>query len=268
MNGSTSNAMAWSRGRWWMAAVITLIVQVLLIVALSDLRPIVPRQSETQTSLRLVGDAPPDSAIGALVNLEDPTLFALPGLRGFSGAAWMKAQPPARRRIDLAEPPRWLTQNVDQLGAAFAELVRTNPAPHHAFGDKPAPRLTEITVPPVPLPVKSSLRIEGDLAGRELMTPLEVPSFPHTDLLTNTVVQISVGPSGFPFPPFVLTGSGSKTADQRGLELARSIRFKPLAATGGRSPRNADSLTWGKIVFQWHTIEPPLTNLPAALASP
>jgi len=268
MNGSTSNPVAWSRGRWWMAAVIALIIQVLLIVALSDLRPIVARLPEAQTSLQLVGDAPPDSAMGALVGLEDPTLFALPNLRGFSGAAWMKARPLARRRIDLTEPPLWLTQNVERLGAAFAELVRSNPAPHHAFGDKPAPRLSEVTVPPVPLPARSSFRIEGELAGRDLMTPLEVPSFPHTDLLTNTVVEISVDPSGFPFPPFVLAGSGSKAADQRGLELARSMRFKPLAATGGRSSRNAVSLTFGKVVFQWHTIEPPPTNRPSAPPPP
>jgi hypothetical protein len=263
MKVSRSDPAAWSRGRWWAAFAIALVVQMLLIGLLSDRRPIVPRLAEAQTSLQLVADPPPDSAIGALMSIDDPTLFALPGVRGFSGAAWLRAPSLVYRPMDWSEPARWLTQNVEQLGAAFAELIRTNPAPHRAFGGKPGPRPGEVAVPPVALPTKSSFRIEGELAGRELITLLEVPSFPHTDILANTVIQLVANRSGFVFsPPIALSGSGSKAADERAVELARSLRFKPVAAG------DATSLTWGKLVVQWHTLEMPATNRPAVQQPP
>ena len=263
MKGPKPEPVAWSRSRWWTAVAIAFLVQVLLVATLSDPRPIVPRLPEAETSLHLIADAPPDSAIGALVSLDDPTLFALPGVRGFSGAAWLKVPPPTYRPTNWTEPPRWLTQNAGQLGAAFAEWIRTNPAPHRAFGGKPVPRLNEVAVPPVPLPAKSSFRIEGELARRELITPLDVPSFPHTDMLANTVVQLVVNRSGFVFsPPVVLTGSGLKAADSRATELARSLRFKPVAAG------DATTLTWGALVIQWHTLEIPATNRPAVQPPP
>lgn len=263
MNGPKSEPVAWSGSRWWTAVAVTFLVQVLLAATLSDPRPIVPRLPEAQTSLHLVADASPDSAIGALVSLDDPTLFALPGVRGFSGAAWLKAEPLGYQPTNWTEPPRWLTQNVAQLGAAFAELIRTNPASHRAFGGKPAPRRNDVAVPAVPLEAKSSFRIEGQLAGRELITSLEVPSFPHTDILANTVVQLVVNRSGFVFSPAILlSGSGSKAADSRAVELARSLRFKPVAAGG------ATTLTWGTLIVQWHTLEMPATNRPAVQQSP
>jgi len=263
MNGSKSEPAAWSRSRWWTAVVIAFVVQVLLAAALSDFRPILPRVPEARASLQLVADPPPDSAIGALMSLDDPTLFALPGVRGFSGAAWLRPVPLDYRPTNWSEPAHWLTQNVEQLGSAFAELIRTNPAPHRAFGAKPAPRRTGVAVPPVRLPGKSLFRIEGELAGRELIAPLEVPSFPHTDILANTVVQLVVNRSGFVFsPPVALTGSGSKAADQRAVELAASVRFKPVPAG------DAGPLMWGKLVVQWHTLEMPATNRPAAEPPP
>lgn len=254
MNGRKSEPAVWSRSRWWTAVAIAFLVQVLLAATLSDSRPIVPRLPETQTSLHLIADAPPDSAIGALLSLEDPTLFALPSVRGFSGDAWLKAQPLAYQPTNWTEPQRWLTQNLEQLGAAFAELIRTNAAPHRAFAGKPPPRRNDIAVPAVPLPAKSSFRFEGQLAGRGLIAPLELPSFPHTDILANTSVQLVVNRSGFVFsPPIVLNSSGSKAADSRAVELARSLRFKPVAAG------DATTLTWGTLIVQWHTLEMPAT---------
>ena len=74
---------------------------------------------------------------------------------------------------------------------------------------------------------------------------------------------------GFTFsPPVVLSSSGSKTADQRALDLAKAARFKPVARPGPASPGRPPALTWGKLIFQWHTVELSATNSPAAKSPP
>jgi hypothetical protein len=42
-------------------------------------------------------------------------------------------------------------------------------------------------------------------------------------------------------------------ADQRALELAGTLRFAP-----------SSRLTFGKLIFNWHTVPPAATNAPAA----
>jgi hypothetical protein len=148
----------------------------------------------------------------------------------------------------------WLTQNVAQLGADFRDFLRTNVVVHRSFADKPAPRLSEVNPPPIPLPTKSSVRIEGDLTRRELLAPVEVPSIPHTNLLTNTVIQLAVDSSGFALFPVMLSSSGSKGADQQALDLAKGLRFKPVGTANAGPPQRPRSLTWGRLVFEWHTL--------------
>ena len=116
--------------------------------------------------------------------------------------------------------------------------------------------------------MKSTFRIEGDLARRELATPLEIPSFPHGDILTNTVVQVCVGQAGLVFSPVPLSSSGSRTADQTALDLVKAIRFTPVAPSDSSSSSDRTALTWGKIIFQWHTLELAATNGPAVRPPP
>ena len=268
MNPSALQPVPWSRGRLWSAFVLVMVAQVGLIFLLSERNPIVPRRSDSTTAFHLVADAPPGSPIAELLDIDDPTLFALPDPRGFSGQAWMTAPPLRRPSRDWTEPLRWLTLPRSDLGAVFEEFVRTNTVGPRTFPDKPAPELSEVAVAPVPLATKSMFRIEGDLAGRELLTPPEVPSLRHTDLLGNTEVQVCVGPRGFTFSPLVIGSSGSKDADQRAYDLVKLFRFKPAARTGPGSPRDPSALTWGKIIFQWHTLEMPATNSAVALPAP
>jgi len=136
------------------------------------------------------------------------------------------------------------------------------------LADKQVPQPDRVTVPPLPLPVRSNLRLEGDLAKRELLTPLELQSITNTDILTDTVVQVCVSPLGVPFAPVPLSSSGSLEADREALELVKSVRFKPLATGNSTSPRSPTAFTWGKIVFQWHTVEMPATNAPAVKPPP
>jgi hypothetical protein len=261
MNVMALNPPAWSRGRWWTAFSLALLVQVSLIYLLSDRRPLVARQATPSPEYYLLLDTPPNIPVTELLNLNDPTLFVLPGLRGFSGLAWLRPGPLEHPSPDSTGPECWLTQDVSELGRVFRELLRTNVVTHRSFADKPAPKLSAVNPPPIPLPIRSSLRVEGDLALRELPVAVEVPSVPHPDLLANTVIQLAVDAWGFTLFPVVLSGSGSKSADQQALDLARAIRFKPLVGLNAGAPLGQRSLTWGRLVFQWHTV-------PAATPSP
>jgi hypothetical protein len=266
MNASETETLTWSRGRWWGAFLLVMAAQVGLIFSLSDRKPLSSRQPDLTTTFHLVVDAPPGSAIAEWLEIEDPALFALPDPRLFSGLAWMTAPALRHRSVDWTEPPRWLTLSVNELGLAFAEFVRTNVVGPRVLADKPAPQPDKVKVQPLPLPVRSNFRLEGDLARRELLAPIELRSIPHTEILTDTVVQVCVSPLGVPFSPVQLSSSGSPEADRQALELVKSVRFKPLATS--TSSRRQTAFTWGKIIFQWHTLEMPAANAPAVKPPP
>ena len=268
MNISGPETLDWSRGRWWGAFLLVMSAQVGLIFSLSDRKPLSSRQADLTTTFHLVADAPPGSAIAEWLKIEDPVLFALPDPRAFSGLAWMTAPELRHQSVDWSEPPRWLTLSVNELGGAFAEFVRTYVIGPRVLADKPAPQLDKLTVPPLPLPARSSLRLEGDLAKRELLVPLELPPIPHTEILADTIIQVCVSPLGIPFSPVTLANSGSPEADRQAFELVKSARFRPLAAAGSPSPRSPAAFTWGNIIFQWHTVEMPATNAPPASPPP
>lgn len=260
---------AWTPLRWGLAILAVTAAQAGVIFWLSDRRPPVSRPAGTGTEFHLVAQPEPGSALGEWLAVDDPTLLAVPSERGFSGPAWMRPPALEHRSADWTEPQRWLALPVRQLGADFAEFARTNLAGPRVLAEKPAPSLARVELAPVPLPARSEYRLEGGLQGRELVTPLDVPSLPHTEILTNTVVELGVAPSGIVFSAVpVGGGSGSKAADRTALNLARTVRFKPLPRAGGGSPAAAAptsgqaGLTWGRIVFQWHTLEMPATNAP------
>ena len=268
MNASESETPTWSGGRWWGAFLLVMAAQVGLIFSLSDRKPLSSRQPDLTTTFHLLVDAPPGSAIAEWLEIEDPTLFALPDPRAFSGLAWMTAPALRHQSVDWTEPPQWLALSVNELGWAFREFVRTNVVGPRVLADKPAPQPDKVTVPTLPLPARSSFRLEGDLAKRELLAPLELRSIPHKEILTDTVVQVCVSPLGVPFAPLPLSSSGSPEADRQALELVKSVRFKPLAGGNPTSLRSQAAFTWGKIIFQWHTLEMPATNVPAAKPPP
>ena len=267
MNASESATITWSRSRWWSAFLLVMAAQVGLIFSVSDRKPLSSRQPDLTTVFHLVMNAPPGGAIAEWMNIEDPVLFALPDARAFSGLAWMAVPELRHESVDWTEPPRWLSLEVNELGRTFSEFVRTNLAGPRVLAEKPAAQLDKVTVAALPLPVKSRVRIEGDLANRELLATLELPSVPYTEILADTVVQVSVGPLGVPFAAVPLSSSGLLEVDREALELVKSLRFKPLAGRDSTS-RNRTAFTWGKVIFHWHTVEMPATNTPAANPAP
>ena len=155
----------WSPVRWAVSIALVFGLQVVAIVWLRDQSRHAPRRPESAPVFRLSG-----YRSGEMLALEDPTLFALPHLDGFSGKAWIDLPPPPFSEAEGREPELWLTLPVAQLGGAFEEFVRTNPPPPFAAMAAPDPQWVAPRValnPPESGP--SRLRTGGDLAGRLLL---------------------------------------------------------------------------------------------------
>jgi hypothetical protein len=227
--------------------------QIILIFGLSDRAPLQKRPPARAPVLQFVGDASSE-----LLALLDPTLFALPHRQGFSAQAWRISRPsPETPSASPAEPPEYLALPIPQPGAGFDRFVAANrfalaPPRSESAPDLALPNLFSSPLPTAP----STVRIEGVLAQRKLLQPFNVPSWPHTEILSNTVVQIVVDTAGRTVSPgALLTGSGLKEADQFALKLARAAHFQPLVASDRiQASDHTGPLTWGRLVFEWQTV--------------
>jgi hypothetical protein len=123
-------------------------------------------------------------------------------------------------------------------------------------------------VKPLPEPLvtdQTTLRVEGDLAGRRIQSQPALPALPAPDLLVPTQVDVAIRADGGLMsarlaPGTSVKSAAQKLADQRALELVKAICFEPMASADAVGNSLAGRLTWGRVVFQWHTL--------AAKASP
>jgi hypothetical protein len=247
----------WSRTKWLTLITLIFAAHVALIFLFSSRKPIVPRPVTNVPALELANDS------GGLPALDNPALFALPNPQGFASAVWRKipaVQPPSFR---WTEAPRWLPLSADELGAAFGQFMRTNLFAVSPLDFKPVPELSAPVLPVEPaLAQNSTLQIKGGLAQRRLLNLNEIslPSLPYDDVIAPSVVRVLVDAAGNVVSAVVLPPANSLeatgqyiVADQRALELARRLRFAPAAR-----------LMFGEIIFNWHTVPPAATNMPAA----
>lgn len=248
----------WPRRRWCIVAAFVFAVQLGLIFGLSDKKVVQQRRRGSTPALELVR-----STAAELLSLSDPTLFALPHRQGFSGLAWLAIPQPPTASFEWSEEPQWLKLSVGELGAAFKGAGSTTDlnSPLTPTRPEPAPTIAEAGRLPAARE-KSRLRLEDGLAARRLIVPIELPPEQHTDLLTDSVVQIVVDSEGRPISvPVLLASSGSPKADQDALHLARTARFNAIANGGpGSVARPLARLTWGRMIFQWQTLPLPETN--------
>jgi len=254
---------SWSLGRWLLLIVLVLAAHVVLIFAFGARKPVTPRAVTNVPKLELVANAPEVNladGLGEWLMLNDPTLFALPSREGFAGTAWLEPPHVQFHRQEWTEPPRWLLLPARDLGGVFSQFMQTNRFATFQLELKPPPRFT---VPLVPLEPKfagtSTLRIEGDLARRPLLTPVKLPAWPYADVIAPSKVQVLVNAAGQVASAVLLLSNNSgevhdAAADQRALELARAARFAP-----------APGLTIGNLIFDWCTVTPPATNAPVGL---
>ncbi|MFO1488722.1 MAG: hypothetical protein U1F65_09615 [Verrucomicrobiota bacterium] len=250
MTDAAVETRPWSRQRWWLAIALVLGAQLALIFLLerNTHRP------------RRAGRPVPVMEWRQNVSLEplavnDPTVFVLPHVRGFSGAAWLNRLSFVQyQSVDWTEPPRVLALAADGLGAHFQDFPQLTVFPEI----ETIPTVPPVTTVPVtealerPVAV-STLRLDGALTGRRLLNPPVLPLWETSDLLTNSTVQLLVGPDGRTLSVTLLS-TGVKVpkqaeADARAMELAKDVRFEP--ATG---------LVLGNLTFEWQTLAPAATN--------
>jgi len=245
----------WPFSRWLMLIALVFALHVALLFAFGSRKEVVSRAVNNAPALKLVGGS------GELLALNDPTLFALPRPGDFVTAMWSQApgvEPPSFR---WTEPPRWLPLSADNLMSAFNRFMQTNPVAAFAVQLKPPVRLSTLARPIEPVLAQvSTMRVEGDLTQRRLLTPMDLPSWPYPDVIAPSKVQLLVDEAGNVVSAVLLPSDNSlealshyDAADQRALELARAARFAP-------APR----LTIGRMIFTWRTVPPPATNSPAA----
>lgn len=204
-----------------------------------------------------------------LLALEDPTIFALPHRNSFSGAVWVPGTAPTFEPADSSKPPLPLQLASEKLGAPFSAFMETNPpAQFHAEMGLELADLRDLNSAPTrPISFPSTVRIEGDLAKRRLLTPIQLPPQTNSDpdVLPNTEVEVLVDALGNTFSPVIANANSSQntTANATALNFARNARFEPIkkAAPGTEVP---DTMTFGKLIFEWQTVPAPPTNSPAS----
>lgn len=267
MNGGADQTQMWRSRKWWVFILVVFLAQITAIFWLSErgTPPARPLRPAPVLHVR-------DGGSQEVLDLLDPTLFALPRPRGFSGLAWSKSPRPTLRSPDWSEPPRWLEPKPERLGADLATIAAGNIPGGPAIPPMPP---AEVMVPDVvqtQLETLSRLTIHADEPVPALLTPIPLKAWPprstgagDAELLTNTVVQLVIDSEGKPRSANLLSSSGSAAADNYALEQARLARFeavppdKTSAATVGPI---LSGLRWPRLVFEWETST--VTNAPAS----
>jgi hypothetical protein len=262
MNSSALEPPRWTWRRWLYAIAAVFVVQAALIFVLSQRQRAVPEKPIFRTAIRLVTGEESEQQLASRTGMDEPTLLALPSLRGFSGPAWLTFSFLEHEPAEWNEPPHWLSLDTQALGSTFSQFVGANVILPPRIADKPLPPLPqyEPSFPNEPLAAESRVRIEGALTGRPLLVPLKLKSWPYSDILSNTTVQAAVDADGFVFSSVLLSGSGLNNADVHALDLVAGARFRPLPRLR-RTPDGGGPLTHGTLVFQWRTLPLPATNL-------
>jgi TonB family protein len=264
MNPAGLELPQWSRRKWWGAVLGLFALQLALLWWFGASGPVKPRPVAAAPQLRFAG-----AAAAEFVTLLDPTLFAQGHPQGFSGAAWMPIPVPEYQPPEWSEPPRWLALEAQQLGSDFRLFVQTNQPFAFAPVGKPEPQLAlngrQDESPATAIP--STLQVGGPLAIRRLVNPPALRAWPHSELLSNSVVRVLVDADGNVLSQVLLASSGYRDADDVAVSLAKAAQFErqlqPLAGQAVSAPP-----AFGTLVFEWQTVPLPATNGPAGSPQP
>lgn len=198
-----------------------------------------------------------------LVPAGDPTLFALPNDLGFSGGAWLTLVRTDFTLSNWTATPKWLPVPAGSFGSFVTEVAETNRVPAEDLLAQRSPvDPFDFRVPATVLSTASTFAVEGQVAARLTSTP-QVPSAIHTDLLTNTVVEVAVRADGIVETVMLTTACGAGAADEAALTLARDLVFNAIPG----EPQATSGIERGRIVFTWHVV-PPATGNGASAGTP
>ena len=249
----------WTYGRWLTIIALVFAAHVLLLFIFGGRKQIVSRAVANVPTLRLADDS------SELLALNDPTLFVLPHQKDFAAAVRLQTAALEQPSFRWTEPPRWLPLSADELGLAFNQFMQTNRFAGFELQLKPPVKLSAPGLPIEPaLAQNSTLRVEGELAQRQLPAPINLTNWPYANVIAPSKVQVLVDAAGnvistvlLPRDSGFIAADQYEKADQRALELARAMRFIP-----------SSRLTVGRMIFNWHTVPPPQSRESGTPANP
>jgi hypothetical protein len=248
----------WSKRRLWWTIVFVFAAQISGLYLLGERHSMAALGQNEKLDFQFVTTEMSGKEIFDSMLAGDPTLFVLPGLKDFSGEAWLKNKSADYAPPIWDEPPNLLPLDVESLGKAFVAHVRSNQSAGIQIAEQVFPK-SERTGPPIRIEKLSSFRLEGDLVKRELTVHPKIPAMSHTEPVAETVVQIAVNGAGEVVATRLLSPRNGEPgslplATEKALEISRSLRFRPVS-------RGTPALDWGKISFRWQTLPVLKTNV-------
>ena len=195
-----------------------------------------------------------DLALVEALAMEEPMSLGQPRTNGFS-AVWLKPTPLQHEFARWTPPEIPLPPESNVVETIILEALEKNPVPEFRSFEKPVPKLTRISVPPLRQEERSRLVLRGELVERTLVRAVDLKAaWKHDSFLRPTRVQVVVDSMGRVMNGVLLTESGHAPADAMAMELAlKKIRFNATPITTAYAS--------GELVFQWHTDSTSVTNV-------
>lgn len=245
------------RVMWWImgASLIAYGISILF-VALSQTfpKPVAPPRHEP---VRWIKPGRDHTSIGLrqqIIELNDPSLLALPHPRGFSSSMWQQTAPCELRITTWRVPESFLTYEPPApfdciVGQpAINELVRS--AVQKAAPDT---GLSAVGIVPMSSPLnETAFQITGPLASRALVHRPELPSMLSETPLRMTRLFVWVSADGLVRHVALERSCGNETADAQAMQAAGQFRFEPLDGDP-----TSQALTIGLMFILWNIKLPP-----------
>lgn len=227
---------------FWVAFVLAF--HLALIVLFGTKKQFAPRLVANVPHLQLANNA------DELIALGDPTLFARPNMHDLVTTFWR--QPPVITPVEfnLVQAPHYLLPASENLGTALQKFIQASRPPEFSLNFKPEPKPTAPLVAADDSPAVTTMQITGDLSRRRLLNVPALPALRISDVIAPSKVQALVDPAGdvvsavlLPLNSAQEEAGRSAAGDTNALAIVRSLQFAP-----------ASRLTFGEIVFHWHTV--------------
>jgi hypothetical protein len=110
---------------------------------------------------------------------------------------------------------------------------------------------------------ESQVRAYGPLAERGIISAPALPSWPSSEILGHTRVQVLVDVWGNPMSAALLQSCGLKEADAAALDVARKMVFGPESSTRVSELSTPETrATSGWLIFSWRTKAPDTNGAP------
>jgi hypothetical protein len=255
-----SSEPRWPLRRWiillsWIAAAHLVVI---FAFGEKDLPPLKKHRPPSEMSIA-------SGASDELIGLADPTLFAVPHPRTFSGLNRGEENKTQTDAFVWPDEPFSLALSPEMLATASVARTGIDASGTLAVAEPP-PVFSQPALPsPLPLPTESVIRVEGELKQRKMLKTLTAPVREANDLLPSTVVGLAVNTAGDPVSVTLLASSGAPEADQLALKTANQAQFQSIDMSGpDRAGAAVTNLTWGRMIFQWQTVPVATTNKPAS----